>query len=119
MTNKEVGSQIVELFNKGDFAPIYANLYSPDIKSYEADDPNPAVGTEGINAKNEWWENNFETHSMSADGPYYHGDDQFSVQFAMDVTHKESGTRKASKELALYTVKEGRIVEERFFYAVE
>jgi ketosteroid isomerase-like protein len=117
MNGKEVGARLVELFNKGDFETIYGELYSPEIKSYEADDPNPAVGMEGINAKNEWWSNTFDVHSMSATGPYHHGDDRFAVRFDMDITHKESGHRSASNEVGVYTIADGRVVEERFFYS--
>ena len=34
----------------------------------------------------------------------------------MDVTQRESGNRIKMDEVALYTVKDGKIVEERFFY---
>jgi ketosteroid isomerase-like protein len=34
----------------------------------------------------------------------------------MDFTNKETGQRMQMDEHALYTVKDGKIVEERFFY---
>lgn len=43
-------------------------------------------------------------------------DDQFAVHFAYDVTAKPSGQRFNMAELALYTVKDGKIVREQFFY---
>ena len=44
-----------------------------------------------------------------------HGD-QFAVRFTMDVTEKASGQRTRMDEIGLYTLKNGKIVEERFFY---
>jgi hypothetical protein len=34
------------------------------------------------------------------------------------VTSKATGTRTQGAEIGLYTVKDGKIVEERFFYAM-
>lgn len=41
--------------------------------------------------------------------------DQFGVRWVMDVTVKDSGNRMTMGELALYTLKGGKIVEKRFF----
>ena len=54
-------------------------------------------------------------HSTVAEGPFLNGN-QFGVRFTMDITVKETGVRSQSSELALYTVQNGKIVEERFFY---
>jgi ketosteroid isomerase-like protein len=49
-------------------------------------------------------------------GPFFNGD-QFVVGFEMDVTNKDSGQRFTMAEQALYTIRDGKIAEERFFYA--
>lgn len=54
-------------------------------------------------------------HDFSSEGPYLNGD-QFAVRFQVDVTVKETGERRVMDEVGLYTVENGRIVEERFFY---
>jgi ketosteroid isomerase-like protein len=41
---------------------------------------------------------------------------QFVVHFGMDVTTKETGQRVQMNEIGLYTVRDGKIAEERFFY---
>jgi ketosteroid isomerase-like protein len=38
------------------------------------------------------------------------------VRYDFDVTAKPSGQRMQMSEMALYTVKDGRIVREQFFY---
>jgi len=50
---------------------------------------------------------------VKVEGPYVHGD-QFVVRFKMEVTPK-GGKRMNLDEVGLYTVKNGKIVEERFF----
>jgi ketosteroid isomerase-like protein len=68
-------------------------------------------------AKGEWWSGAHEIHETQVRGPFVHGD-QFTVGFHMDITVKATGERHSMDEVALYTVKDGKIVEERFFYGV-
>jgi ketosteroid isomerase-like protein len=42
--------------------------------------------------------------------------DQFVVRFTMDVTPKETGKRVKMDEIGVYTVLNGKIVAERFYY---
>ena len=44
------------------------------------------------------------------------GEDQFAVQYTFDVTAKPTGERIQGTEMALYQVKDGKIVREQFFY---
>ena len=44
--------------------------------------------------------------------------DPSTVRFEMDITVKATAERRAMDEIAYYTVKNGKIVEERFFYGV-
>jgi len=116
MTATEVGTKLVDLINAGDYATIYGTLYSPEIVSIESDgDATKYVGMEAINAKNEWWNANFEVHSTSVEGPFPNGD-QFALIIEMDVTAKEGNHRFPMKEIAVYTAAEGKIVRESFFY---
>ena len=65
-----------------------------------------------------WWLKSHEIHSDEARGPFPHGD-RFIVYFKFDVTPKEGamkGKRMQMDEAGLYTVKNGKIVEEEFFY---
>ena len=55
-----------------------------------------------------------EIHSVEVEGPYVNGN-QFVVRFTMDVTPK-GGQRMQKDEMGVYTLADGKIVEERFFY---
>jgi hypothetical protein len=74
-----------------------------------------AKGLAAIQAKSEWWYANHEIHSVSVTGPWPH-DNRFIVGFQVDVTNKPSGRRMYFDEVGLYTVENGRIVREEFFY---
>ena len=118
----EVGKRLVELCRQGKALEAVNTLYAPDIVSIEAQS-SPAMparmeGLGAIRGKAEWWEKNHEVHSGKAEGPWPHGD-RFIVRFTYDVTAKEgpmAGKRMKLDEGALYTVKDGKIVQEEFFY---
>lgn len=119
-----IGKKLVELCNAGKNLEAVDTLYSPDIVSIEAMSspamPARTEGLEGIRAKNDWWINNHEIHSASAEGPWPHGD-RFIVRFKYDVTSKAgpmAGQRMTLDETALYTVKDDKIIQEEFFYSM-
>ena len=120
----EVGKKLVEFCSKGKNLQAVETLYAPNITSIEAT-ATPAMEqrTEGIakvKGKNEWWVRTHEVHSSEAIGPFPHGD-RFIVYFKYDVTPKEGpmkGKRMKMEETALYTVTNGKIVKEEFFYAM-
>ena len=99
-----------------DDAETYQSYWADDIVSLEPNDgPMSRVeGREQLLEKHQWWFDNAEVHSTSTDGPYVFGD-QFAVNYEMDVTMQ--GERTQMKEVALYTVRDGKIAEERFMYA--
>ena len=67
--------------------------------------------------KNKSWLTEHEVHDASAEGPLV-SPSHFCVRFRHDVTHKPSGRRMTMDELAVYQVKDGKIVREEFFYAM-
>ena len=96
---------------------LYApNAISSESLAMEGQDSHEVTGVDAIKAKHEWWNSSFEVHSASVDGPFLHGDSQFSVIFELDATEKASGSRMPFKEVALYTVENGKISKEQFFY---
>jgi len=120
----QVGKKLVELCRQGKNVEAVSTLYGPNVVSIEAmampDMPARMEGLPAIKKKNEWWINNHEIHSGEANGPWPHGD-RFIVHFKYDVTSKAgpmAGKRMQMEETGLYTVKDGKIVQEEFFYAM-
>jgi ketosteroid isomerase-like protein len=120
-TTREVGTRLVELCKQGKNEEAVEALYSPDIVSVEAGAPpgdSPERrGLAAIREKGVWWTTNHVVHSATVHGPYPHGD-RFAVHFTYDITAKHMGdARITMDEVALYTVKDGKIVREEFFYS--
>ncbi len=118
MTTSDVAKAFTDMLKSGDHRGAAIAFNAPDIVSIEAmDGPMARVeGTAAVEAKGEWWYANHEVHSVTAQGPYVNGD-QFVVMFAMDITPKATGIRNQGTEAGLYTVRHGKIVEEKFYYA--
>lgn len=122
-TAMELGRQIVALCNAGKSMEAVRTLYGTDIVSYEGPGAPPEIGrVQGLDAviqKGEWWEGAHEIHRMDAKGPFCgHRDDQFAIHFDLDVTTKETGQRVQMMEIGLYTLRDGKVAQEEFLYAM-
>ena len=119
MDTMDIGKKLVALCKESKFDECMKQLYSKDIVSIEAQAmpgmPQEVRGMEAVLAKGKGWEAAHEFHSAQTEGPYPHGD-RFAVHFIFDVTNKQMKRRMKMDEIALYTVKDGKIVKEEFFY---
>lgn len=115
-TTQEVAEDLVAMCKQGAFDASGEKYWADDVRSLEPMDGDMAEirGKAGVRGKGEWWAANHEIHGVEVEGPYVHGD-QFVVRFKMDVTPK-GGQRHTMDEVGLYTVRDGKVVEERFFY---
>jgi hypothetical protein len=121
MTNAQIGRKLVDLCKAGKALEAVDTLYDEKIVSIEAQgsDGMPArtEGIEAVRGNNKSWYDRHEVHSAKAVGPFCgHRDDQFAVLFETDVTDKTSGNRLQLTEVALYTVRGGKVVQEEFLY---
>jgi ketosteroid isomerase-like protein len=119
MNTQDVARTFTEMCAKSEFDQAGKKFWSDDIVSREPMTGDMAVlkGRKAVVGKGEWWYANHTVHSVQVEGPYVHGD-QFVGRFKMQVTPKlgeMSGQRLNLDEVGLYTVKNGKIVEERFF----
>ena len=116
MSLEEVAKGLTEFCKQGKYQEATDAYYSPDIVSVEAMGPNPVcTGLAGIEGKLAWWTENVEVHAIGVDGPFINTNtDTFAVVFTMDTTMKATGVRSQGREVAIYTVKDGKIVHEQF-----
>lgn len=120
MNVTEIGNRYVELCRAGKFDECLETLFSKDAVSVEAWSPpgvdRTSAGMDAIVAKGKWWGDNHLIHKIEVFGPYPNGD-RFAVRFLFDITNKPSQTRSQMDEVGLFTVQDGKIVREEFFYS--
>lgn len=113
---RTVGSRLVALCREGNNEAAIRELYADDIVSWEVQEPmRETRGKENVLGKLFWWNGAHEIHAATTEGPFANGD-EFAVRFHYDITQRETGKRFTMEEIGVYRVRDGRIVEERFFY---
>ncbi|MEO1366070.1 MAG: nuclear transport factor 2 family protein [Acidobacteriota bacterium] len=121
METLEIGKQLVALCRENKDSEVVDKYYDENIVSVEGasqgDVPARIEGVDAVRKKHEWWYEHHEVHSTTVEGPFCaEGDNRFIVHFGMDITTKATGDRMQMTEVGLYTVENGKIVEERFLY---
>lgn len=98
---------------------VMQTLYDGNIVSVEAvlraTGSFETAGKEAVIQKSAEWAAAHEIHGGSVDGPFLLGD-RFAVVFAFEVTPKLTGERVTVREVGVYTVLDGLITREEFFY---
>ena len=121
MTANDIGKKYVALCKEGRNEECVDTLFAKDAVSVEAGAPpgqeRAAKGVEAIKAKGKWWNDNHTVHKAEVSGPFPH-DDRFAVRFVFDVTNKPSNKRFTMEEIALFTIANGKIAKEEFFYTM-
>lgn len=119
-TLKDIAQAVVEANRTNAVEQLLERHYAADCVSVEAaamgEAPREAAGLEAIRGKHAWWNSAMEMHGGEVDGPYLFEPDRFAVRFTMDVTDKSTGKRSQGEEVAIYTVKDAKIVREEFYY---
>jgi ketosteroid isomerase-like protein len=121
MTLIEIADALVAGCREGRELENLDKLYAPDAVSVEANpkgEGGTATGIDAIKGKHAWWESAMELLDHSVDGPFLHGDDRFAVIFAMKAKDRKSGEVTEMQEVAIYTVADGKIVHEAFYYTL-
>lgn len=115
----EVAQQVVALLRAGDAAAVEEGWLSPGIESVEGVGVSMAwAGKKAVLAKYRAWEADHEIHDMTLEGPWV-GATGFVLRLGIDVTQKSTGQRSRMEEMAVYTVRDGRIVREEFHFATD
>jgi hypothetical protein len=118
LTTTEVAARFNELAKEGNWNKIQEELFAENAVSIEPPGSPGLQSVEGLPAikqKGKDFENMVEEmHGGYSSDPLVTGN-HFAVAMGMDVTMKGAGRSKMD-EIALYEVKDGKIVKEQFFY---
>lgn len=117
MNTQEVGAQVAELVRQKEYEKAIDTLYADDIVSVEAHSqegmPAEMRGIEQVRGKTKWWIANMEVHSTNV-SEVFSAHDKFALRYDVDVTDKSSNKRMKMSEIAIYTVKNGKVAREEF-----
>jgi hypothetical protein len=120
MTTAEVANRFVSMFREGNPFEVMRQFYDENIVSVEAvrrkTGSFETAGKEAVIQKSADWAGAHEIHGGSIDGPFVL-EDRFAVTFDFEVTPKTTGERVRVREVGVYTVVDGLVTREEFFYA--
>lgn len=122
MTFEDVARELVAGCREGREAENLNKLYAKDAVSVEAADMGQGretVGRDGIRGKHDWFASMYDQVSGETSDPMPHGDDRFAVIFDMKMRKRETGEIEEMRDIGVYTVKDGKIVREEFFYPTD
>ncbi|WP_394821286.1 SnoaL-like domain-containing protein [Pendulispora albinea] len=117
MNTRDIAIRFTELCRALKLEEAAEEFWSDDVVSIEPPmmgDMARLEGREAVAAKGKWWAENHEVHAFRVEGPFINGD-EFAIRFEMDVTPRGK-SRVVTTEIALYTVRGGKIVEEKYYY---
>ena len=118
MTTQDVANRLHQLFNEGKWTEAQEELFSEDAESVEPPHSKGMQSVKGLDAikkKGDQFNQMVEEmHGGYVSEPIVAGN-YIAFGMGMDVTYKGMGRQKMD-EIAVYAVKDGKIVKEQFFY---
>ena len=112
----DVARDFTAMLRLGQFAAAGEAYWADDVTSIEpGNTPETAFGIEATRAKSKNWLGANRIDDLSIDGPFVTGN-QFALFIDMMIARGADGDVRPFTEIALYTVRDGQISEERYFY---
>ena len=106
----------MEVLRQGKFGEELARYYSDDIVSVEPEGESGVTkGRAAVAAKVQAWFDEYEVRSVETTGPFVNGD-RILIGLKISMSPRSGGEPILFEETALYSVKNGKVVEECFFY---
>jgi hypothetical protein len=120
MSVRTVADQFMDLCNQGKHFDFMHKFYAPEMVSVEGDGKE-YVGKEPVIHKSEVFQGNNDIHSQDIRGPFFCGDadassGRFVVYTSIEFSPKTGGKRQKHEEVGLYSVINGTVTRDEFYY---
>ncbi|WP_027001763.1 nuclear transport factor 2 family protein [Hugenholtzia roseola] len=117
MTTQETANKLIELCRYGKFEEAQKSLYAQDAVSIEPEhtENNVVKGLDAIIKKGDYFRNSADFHSVEVSDALVSGN-FFTLSMGIDLTWKHNQQRTKMEEIAVFEVKEGKIIKEQFFF---
>ena len=112
---RELGHKLVEMCNDSKNFDVMEQMYADGMVSVEPTGQ-ATTGKQAVIDKSKKWADDNEIHSQAVQGPFFHGEDRFATQSTWKVTRNDTGETVTLNEVTVYTVKDGQLVKEEFFF---
>jgi hypothetical protein len=114
----DVAREFIALIRAGKANEAEKTWLAPGIESVEGFGASMAWrGKKAVQAKYRAWEADHEVHRMSVDGPWI-GATGVALRVHVDATQLSTGQRMEMEVIAVYTVRDGKVVREEFHFAL-
>lgn len=114
-TPEVIGKDLVQMVNRGVAdTEIWDKHFDRNFVSIEGHGKSWA-GRAAVQAKNDAWASEWDIESMIAEGPYV-GATGFSVKYVAELRYRPTGRKHTQHEVGVYTVRNGKVIIEEFFY---
>lgn len=116
----DIAKEYAAMLAAGEALAAAQRFWAEDITCLAPDQqpssqPVLATGKAAALARLALWLDSNAAGDVLIDGPFVTGD-QFALFIDMEITRRATGARQPFSEIATYTVRDGQIIEERFFY---
>ncbi|USO00186.1 MAG: nuclear transport factor 2 family protein [Phycisphaeraceae bacterium] len=112
----KIAQDVVDHVNSGAASdvPLWDKHWHPEFVSVEGDGMTH-TGKENVLEKHKMWHDSVTMHACTAHGPYV-TQNGFCVRYELDCEANDgSWPRMTMDEIAVYTVRDGKVVREEFF----
>ncbi len=116
----DVARDFTFMLRQGQYAAARERFWAADVRSIEPHDLPDGIaaevsGIEAARAKTARWLGSRHIHDLCIDGPFVTGN-QFALFLDMMIAGPANGADQPFTEIAIFTVRNGQISEERYFY---
>ena len=116
----DVARDFTFMLRQGQYVAARERFWAADVRSIEPHDLPDGIaaevsGIEAARAKTVRWFGTRHIQDLSIDGPFVTGN-QFALFLDMMIAGPANGADQPFTEIAIFTVRNGQISEERYFY---